>query len=128
MTAGDREREARETYTTSPELRKQSAERLALRIPAPCVCVDVPLCNQHKIAAKLIAGALATERVVWEAEAAALRARVEARIEVRPYDGADWCIVVNGKVVMVGGDEAMAHRIANDLRGALAPQEREEPR
>lgn len=35
------------------------AERLALRIPAPCVCMDTPLCNQHKAAAEIIAAALA---------------------------------------------------------------------
>ena len=36
-----------------PDLRSR-ADKAALHIPAPCVCVDVPLCDQHKIAAQII--------------------------------------------------------------------------
>jgi len=34
----------------------------ALRVPAPCVCVEAPLCSQHKAAAEIIRQAIIAER------------------------------------------------------------------
>ena len=33
-------------------------ERLALSVPAPCVCVETPLCNQHKAIVAALRSAL----------------------------------------------------------------------
>lgn len=43
------------TEAAPSERHRDEARRLALRIPAPCVCVETPLCNQHKAAESLIA-------------------------------------------------------------------------
>src|SRR5258706_1464292 len=45
---------------------QEQANRLALKIPAPCVCTDIPLCNQHKMAAEIIAAALAASAAKME--------------------------------------------------------------
>ena len=44
-----------------------AAREAALRIPAPCVCVETPLCNQHKAIA-LALDAFAAARVAEERE------------------------------------------------------------